>query len=83
MNRFYRDGRVAIDITENSPFTGNRTGHEDEIIRTKEESDEYAYQGATIQLIGNAVPLVLDARPIQKGESRLEIVRDLPDSAED
>jgi len=80
---FYRAGIVAIDITEADPFTGDRTGHEDEIIGTKEQTDEYAYQWATIQLVGNAVPLVLDARPVRKGESRLEIVEDLLDSTEE
>ncbi len=29
----------------------------------KEQTDECAYQWATVQLVGNAVPLVLDARP--------------------
>lgn len=80
---FFRAGIVAIDITEAKPFTGDRTGHEDEIIGTKESSDEYAYQWATVQLVGNAVPIVLDARPVRRGESRLEIVEDLLDSAED
>jgi IS4 transposase len=80
---FYRAGIVAIDITEADPFTGDRTGHEDEIIGTKEPTDEYAYQWATVQLVGNAVPLVLDARPVRRGESRKEIVEDLLDSAED
>ncbi len=80
---FFRAGIVAIDITEADPFTGDRTGYEDEIIGTKENSDEYAYQWATVQLVGNAVPLVLDARPVRKGESRKEIVKDLLDSAED
>lgn len=79
---FYRAGIVAIDITEAEPFTGDRAGHEDEIIGTKEQSDEYAYQWATIQLVGNAVPSVLDARPVQKGDSRVDIVRDLLDSAQ-
>ena len=79
---FYRAGIVAIDITEADPFTGDRTGHEDEIIGTKEPTDEYAYQWATVQLVGNAVPLVLDARPVRRGESREEIVEDLLDSAE-
>jgi IS4 transposase len=78
---FHGAGIVAIDITEATPFTGNRTGHEDEIIGTKERSGEYAYQWATIQLVGNAVPLVLDARPVRKGETRVEIVEDLLDSA--
>jgi len=80
---FFRAGIVAIDITEDDPFTGDRTGHEDEIIGTKEKNDEYAYQWATVQLVGNAVPLVLDARPVRRGESRKEIVKDLLDSAED
>ncbi|TKX43724.1 transposase [Halorubrum sp. ARQ200] len=80
---FFRAGIVAIDITEADPFTGDRTGHEDEIIGTKEKSDEYAYQWANVQLVGNAVPIVLDARPVRKGESRLEIVEKLLDSAEE
>lgn len=80
---FFRAGIVAIDITEADPFTGDRTGHEDEIIGTKEKTDEYAYQWATVQLVGNAVPIVIDARPVRKGESRLEIVADLLDSAEE
>nr|WP_255516745.1 transposase [Haloferax sp. KTX1] len=79
---FYRAGIVAVDITEADPFTGDRTGHEDEIIGTKENTDEYAYQWATVQLVGNAVPLVLDARPVRRGESRKEIVEDLLNSAE-
>jgi len=48
---FFRAGIVAIDITEADPFTGDRTGHEDEIIGTKEQTDEYAYQWATVQLV--------------------------------
>ena len=79
---FFRAGIVAIDITEDDPFTGNRTGHEDEIIGTKENTDEYAYQWATVQLVGNAVPIVLDARPVRKGDTRKEIVEGLLDSAE-
>jgi IS4 transposase len=80
---FFRAGIAAIDITEADPFKGDRTGHEDEIIGTKEKTDEYAYQWATVQLVGNAVPIVLDARPVRKGETRLEIVEDLLNSAED
>ena len=34
-------------------------------------------------MVGNAVPLVLDARPVRKGETRLEIVEDSLNSAED
>ncbi|EMA32920.1 transposase (TCE33) [Haloarcula japonica DSM 6131] len=80
---FFRAGIVAIDITEADPFTGDRTGHEDEIIGTKEQTDEYAHQWATVQLVSNAVPIVLDARPVRRGESRKEIVEDLLDSAQD
>jgi IS4 transposase len=79
---FLRAGIIAIDITESDPFTGDRAGHEDEIIGTKEKTDEYAYQWATVQLVGNAVPIVLDARPVRKGDIRKEIVADLLDSAE-
>nr|WP_323174631.1 transposase [Natrialba sp. PRR66] len=61
---FHRAGLVAIDTTETKPFTGDRTGHEDEIPGTKD--GEYAYQWATVQLVGKAVPLVLDARPIRE-----------------
>jgi len=79
---FFRAGIVAIDITESDPFTGDRAGHEDEIIGTKEKTDEYAYQWATVQLVGNAVPIVLDARPVRKGDTRKEIVEDLLDTSE-
>jgi IS4 transposase len=81
--QFFRAGIVAIDITEADPFTGDRTGLKDEIIGTKENTDEYAYQWATIQLVGNAVPIVLDVRPVRKGETRKEIVDDLLDSAQE
>ena len=79
---FHRAGLVAIDITEEEPFTGDREGYENEIIGTKEKNTEYAYQWATVQLVGNAVPLVLDARPVKRGETRQEIVEDLLDSAQ-
>jgi hypothetical protein len=57
--QFFRAGIVAIDITESSPFTGDRAGHEDEIIGTKEKTDEYAYQWATVQLVGTEVEIDL------------------------
>jgi len=77
----YQRSCITIDTTEADPFTGDRTGHEDEIIGTKEKTNEYAYQLATVQLVGDIVPLVLDARPIRKGDTRVEIVKDLVDSA--
>lgn len=78
---FHRAGIVAIDTTEDDPFTGDRTGYEAEIIGTKD--DKYAYQWATIQLVGNTVPIVLDARPVQKGDTRVEILQDLLGSAQE
>ncbi len=72
---------VAIDTTEDRPFTGDRTGHEDEIIGTKQPGEDYAYQWATIQVADSEVPLILDALPIVRGNSRAEIVADLLDSA--
>ena len=59
--QFFQVEIAAIDIIEADPFTGDRTGHEDEIIGTKEQTDAYAYQWATVQLVGNAVPIVLRA----------------------
>jgi hypothetical protein len=72
---FFRAGIVAIDTTESDQFTGDRTGHEDEIIGTKEKTDQYAYQWATVQPVGNAVPIVLDARPVRKEDTRKEVRR--------
>lgn len=57
---------VAIDITEDTPFTGDRTDHEDEIIGTKESNEDYAYQWATVQIVNTEMPLVLDAMPITR-----------------
>lgn len=72
----------AINITEADPYTGDRTDHEDEIIGTKENTDEDASQWATVQLVGNAAPIVLDARPVRRGETRKEIVEDPLDTAQ-
>ncbi|WP_152420358.1 transposase [Halococcus thailandensis] len=77
---FHQAVTVAIDITTDTPFTGNRDGHETKIIGTKEKNDEYAYHWATIQIVGEDLPLILDARPVRKGESRTEIVMELLDS---
>lgn len=52
---FYRAGIVAIDVPESDPFTGDRAGDEDEIIGTKENTDESPYQWAPVRLIGNTV----------------------------
>jgi len=64
--QFFRAGILAIDITEADPFTGDRTGHEDEIIGTKETTDEYAYQWATVRW--SAMPSrSCWTRPVRKG----------------
>ena len=55
----------------------------DRAFEPGEQTDEYAYQRATGQLVGNAVLIVLDARPVRRGELRKEIVEDLLGSAED
>lgn len=34
----------------------------------------------TVQLVGNAVLIVLDARPVRKGETHKDIIEDLRDS---
>lgn len=44
IDEFYRAGVVAIDTTEDRPFTGDRTRHETEIIGTKEDNTGYAYR---------------------------------------
>lgn len=80
---FHRYATVAIDTTEAEPFTGDRDGHEDEIIGTKEDSDEYVYQWATIQIAGDQPPVVLNALPVVKSEGPTEYVPELLDSAQD
>lgn len=72
---------VAIDITKGNPFTGDRDGHEDVILGYK--NAEYHYQWATIQVVGMDVPLVLDAIPVERGDTRAEIVDGLLGNATD
>ncbi len=82
-SHFLGAASVAIDTTEASPFTGDRMGHEDEIIGTKKDTNEYAYQWASIQTVGRGPRVMLDARPVRKGDTLVEIVADLLESAED
>jgi hypothetical protein len=81
-SEYLGEAAVAIDTTEADPFTGDRDGHEDEIIGTKADTDEYAYQWATIQTVGWGPRVMLDARPVRKGDTLVEIVMDLLESAE-
>nr|WP_256397879.1 transposase [Halohasta litorea] len=48
---FFRAGIVAVDITEADPFTGDRTGHEDEIIGTKEQTESSASLLSSVELL--------------------------------
>jgi putative transposase len=71
------DGSVfaAIDVTKGFPFTGDVKGHEDDILGYK-DGNEY-YQWAVLKIVGMDVPLVLDAIPRVRGQSKDEIVEDL------
>lgn len=82
-SEYFGEAAVAIDTTVDDPFTGDREGHEEEIIGTKADDDEYAYQWATIQTVGWGPRVMLDARPVRKGDTLVDIVTDLLDSAED
>jgi IS4 transposase len=82
-SEYFGEAAVAIDTTADDPFTGDREGHEDEIIGTKKDDDEYVYQWATIQTVGWGPRVMLDARPVRKGDTLVEIVTDLLESADD
>ncbi|WP_160135391.1 transposase [Halococcus salsus] len=68
------DGPVfaAIDVTKGFPFTGDVEDHEDDILGYKDGSDYY--QWAVLKIVGMDVPLVLDAIPRVRGQSKDEIV---------
>ena len=74
---FHRAVTIAIDITTDTSFTGDRDGHEAKIIGTKEDNNEYTYHWVTIQIVGEDLPLILDIRSIRKGESRTGVVVEL------
>jgi putative transposase len=71
------DGSVmaAIDVTKGFPFTGDVEDHEDDILGYKDGSDYY--QWAVLKIVGMDVPLVLDAIPRVRGQSKDEIVEKL------
>lgn len=70
---------AAIDITEGDLFYGKRETEtlQKQILGTKESNAEVAYQYATVQVVGDDIPFVLDAIPVVKGMSRAEIVDEL------
>jgi putative transposase len=63
---------AAIDVTKGFPFTGDPEGHEDDILGHRDQN-EY-YQWAVLKIVGRDVPLVLDAIPRVRGQSKDEIV---------
>jgi putative transposase len=66
---------AAIDVTKGFPFTGDPEDHEDDILGYK-DGNEY-YQWAVLKIVGMDVPLVLDAIPRERGQSKDEIVEKL------
>ena len=66
---------AAIDVTKGVPFTGEIEGHEDDILGYKDGSDYY--QWAVLKIVGMDVPLVLDAIPRVRGQSKDKIVEEL------
>lgn len=70
---------TAIDITEGKRFWGKRETEElkQQILGMKESNQEVAYQYATIQIVGNDMPVVLDSVPVVKGMARHEIVEEM------
>ncbi|EMA54539.1 transposase [Halococcus salifodinae] len=71
------DGSVfaAVDVTKGFPFTGDIADHEDDILGYRDGSDYY--QWAVLKIVGMDVPLVLDAIPRVRGQSKDEIVEKL------
>jgi hypothetical protein len=74
-----REVPVAVDTTTGPRFWGDRSDHEDTILGTKAADGEYAYHYATLQIVDEDAPIILDARPVERGEARDEIVADLLD----
>ncbi|MGN8215885.1 transposase [Halococcus salifodinae] len=72
---------AAIDVTKGFPFTGDADEHEDDILGYK-NGGQY-YQWAVLKIVGKDVPLVLDAIPRVRGQSKDEIVEKLLTQATD
>jgi putative transposase len=66
---------AAIDVTKGFPFTGDTEDHEDDILGHR-DGNEY-HQWAVLKIVGMDVPLVLDAIPRERGQSKDEIVKEL------
>jgi putative transposase len=66
---------TAIDVTKGAPFTGSIEAHDDDILGYKDGN--HYYQWAVLKIVGIDVPLVLDAIPRKRGQSKHEIVKQL------
>jgi putative transposase len=66
---------AAIDVTKGVQFTGDAEVYEDDILGYK-DGNRY-YQWAVCKIVGLDVPLVLDAMPRERGQSKDEIVEKL------
>jgi putative transposase len=66
---------AAIDVTKGFPFTGEIDDNEDDILGYK-DGNEY-YQWAVLKIVGMDVPLVLNAIPRERGQTKDEIVEQL------
>jgi putative transposase len=62
-------------VTKGVPFTGDTEEHEDDILGYR-DGNQY-YQWAVLKIVGMDVPLVLDAIPRKRGQSKDEIVEKL------
>ena len=62
-------------MTKGFPFTGDVEDHKDDIFGYKDGSDYY--QWGVLKIVGRDVPLVLDAIPRKRGQSKDEIVEEL------
>ncbi|ADD07117.1 ISH7-type transposase NmgIRS28 [Natrialba magadii ATCC 43099] len=86
---------VSIDITKSNPYRTKRKIESDEdgnVTNTwllgykndgEDESTEFYFQWASIQIVGLDIPLVLDAIPVHRGLSRVAIVDQLLETATD
>lgn len=83
---------AALDITKRHPWEDqierdeNGNNIEPWLLGYKNDNSEktqYYFQWASIQIVGLDVPVILDAKPVRRGESREDIVRDLLENALD
>nr|WP_273742486.1 transposase [Natrinema soli] len=66
---------AAIDVTKGVPFTSDVDDDDDDILGYR-DGNQY-YQWAVLKIVEMDVPLVLDAIPRMRGQSKDEIVEEL------